>query len=187
MHTALWVFLAAAIGIILFFSIQDQLPDELAFLRDAGQPTERIAPDGTRIQVQTHLGWEIRTSASAVEIASPLTRAAAGAPAPGLPSGQELGILCHGGRLDMRLDARSQTTGVRQTPVVVSGLGEIAFDKGTGTNIFPPHPQQLLRHLVQADDAVTFTVEYAAHGKAVLVLRPRGLAELARQLPPSCQ
>ena len=53
LNLILWIFLAFAFGLILFFSIQDKIPDELYFLKDKGvdkgeASTEAVAPEARK-------------------------------------------------------------------------------------------------------------------------------------------
>lgn len=186
LNTILWIFLAFVFGLILFFSIQDRLPKELSFLADSETTQPLRAPDGSVMTVQEHLGWSVRSSASTVELVKELRGESTPGTRGGIPSGLEIGILCNAGRLDMRLDVRGQTTGIQSTPVVVDGLGEMQFDKGVGSNIFPRDPRRLLQRLHQGD-SVRFVVEYAIRGTIALTLETKGLAELTSQLPATCR
>lgn len=186
LNTILWIFLAFAFGLILFFSIQDRIPDELSFLKGTEPEKTFRTPDGSVMKVQEYQGWSIRSSQSTVELVKKMFGEGTPDTRGGVPAGQEIGILCNAGKLDMRLDVRGPTTGVRSTPVVVDGLGEMMFDKGTGTNIFPQDPLRLLQRLNRGD-SVRFVVEYSVRGTVALTLDSKGLGELTQQLPASCR
>jgi hypothetical protein len=173
MHAVLWIFLAFAFALMLFSSIQDDLPKELSFLKG-----------GKSSASQTYEGWTIRQAGSAVEY----SRLLQFSPAPDNISFKmpELGILCNNGVLDLRIDTKQKTTGAKATSVAINGI-PYEWDKGTGTNIFPKLPKEALASLVAANPSQV-VLSYAQTGlQPTLVEGMPALSTLIKQLPSSCQ
>lgn len=182
MNTALWVLIAVVLGIILYSSIAEDIPDELSFLKPS--PTAN-APGTSGLQTIQYQHWTVRTSQSAVEVVArlqPGPQTKANLPPP------EIGFLCHQGKLDARLDTVLPTTGAQATPVGFGTLGASTWEKGTGKNVFPPNAYSLSRYLVEASGApVVVSLSYAEHGKQLWVLPGIGFGEISRQLPAGCR
>lgn len=188
MNAVLWIFLAFAAAILLFSTIQDELPDELGFLKNKGTVMTGAARQdgraGEPARVTQYQGWTIRTTSSAVEFVRPLS---ASIVVNGTPyDAPEFGLLCDNGRLDMRLDTRTNTTGTKTTPVTVTGLGAQQWDKSASKNIFPKDARTLLRHL-QSTNAVQFRISYVELGVQTVSLDTSALPALVQTLPAPCQ
>jgi hypothetical protein len=189
MNTILWVFVALAGAIILFTNLQDQLPDELGFLKNKGT-TAQVAPGQPRpgaqpgVTLSEYQGWTIRKSASAVEFTRPMSATIV---VNGTPyAAPEFGVLCDNGRMDMRIDTRMTTTGLKSTAVGIAGLGTQQWDKSTTKNIFPKDSHKLLTHLY-ATNPVEFKLSYAELGAHSVKLDTSALRELLQALPASCR
>lgn len=182
MNTVLWVFIALAFGVILFTGLQDDLPEELSFLKNkSGVTTQGTVPLGTK--VSSYQGWTIRQTSTAVELVKPLqAKIEVNGSAYVNP---EFGYLCNAGKLDMRIDTHSSTTGTRMTPVSVAGVGRQEWDKSKSANIFPKDPHALLKVLTSTP-SVEFTLSYAELGLQRVTLDTQGLDALIKDLPPSC-
>ncbi len=182
MNTILWIFVALAFGLMLFVSLSEDIPDELGFLKAKVVETQPV-PGGAK-SVTQYKGWTIKQGGGAAEFSRSLDGQIQGntvsGPAP------EIGILCAAGKLDMRIDARRTTTGARTTPVELSGLGLLEWQKGTDRNVFPPDARAALGAVLsQAAPAVTLS--YAEAGLQRFTLNIEGLKPLVDQLPASCR
>lgn len=187
MNTFLWVFIALAGAVIIFTSIQDELPDELGFLKNKGTTT-LVAPatkrDATGAAVTEYQGWSIRSTATAVEFVRPFTGSIV---VNGTPYDMpEFGLLCDKGRLDMRIDTRMTTTGRKTTPVDIQGLGTVEWDKSVSKNIFPKDARKVLTHLYTVSPA-QFKISYAELGAFTIQLDTSALAVLLQNMPASCK
>lgn len=189
MNTILWVFIALAGAFILFANLQDQLPDELGFLKNKGTTTQ-VAPSGAQqpappgVVISEYQGWTIRKTASAVEFVRPMAGAIM---VNGTPyDAPEFGLLCDNGKLDMRIDTRMATTGIKSTPVVISGLGSQQWDKSSSKNIFPKDSRKMLAHLYTATP-VEFKFSYVELGIQKAQLDTSALPQLLQALPATCR
>jgi len=187
MNTLLWVFIALAGAFILFASLQDQLPDELGFLKNK-EATTLAAPGAPKavpgVSISEYQGWTIRTTPSAVEFVRPMSAAIVVNGTPYAPP--EFGLLCDNGKLDMRIDTRMKTTGLKSTPVVVSGLGSQPWDKSSSYNIFPKDSQKMLKHLYTATP-IEFKFSYSEIGVQTAQLDTSALPQLLQALPETCR
>lgn len=188
MRTFIAVFLALAAAIILFTSFQDQLPEELGFLKNKGTVTRPVAVQKSAVApgtvVSEYQGWTIRKTATAVEFVRPMTGTLTvngnNYPTP------EFGLLCDNGRLDMRIDTRLNTTGRKSTPVEVVGLGKLEWDKSASKNIFPKDSKKILTFLYTTNPA-NFKLSYAELGAQSVQLDTSALGMLLQALPASCK
>ncbi len=179
MNAILWIFVALAFGLMLFVSISDDIPDELGFLKAKVVETQPGAKSTTQYK-----GWTIKQGGGAAEFSRQLDGQIQGntvtGPAP------EIGILCAAGKLDMRIDARKLTTGVRTTAVELSGLGRLEWQKGTDRNVFPPDARAALGAILSQPTS-TVTLSYVEAGLQRFTLNTDGLKPLVDQLPASCK
>jgi hypothetical protein len=183
MNTILWVFLAFAAGLMLFVSIQDDIPDELSFLKNKSGVVQHnsttVAPTVTQ-----YGGWTVRQAGAVVEMTRRLSgRIEVNGTAYDTP---EIGILCNNGMLDLRLDTRMPTTGTRTTPVGISGLSVAEWDKSATKNIFPKEPRPVLQALL-SQKSVAVTVSYASLGRFTTQLDTSELPQLVASLPQNCR
>lgn len=185
MHTFVWVFFAIAFALMMFSSVQDQIPDELSFLK--GSPTFGApAAPAPGTQQFVHQGWRVVESPGTTELVKsfkgPITVNGQAYDAP------ELGILCFQNVLNIRLDSRSPTTGTKNTPVSFGGL-EQHWDKGaTGTNLLAADPRAVLRGLLGgAQGANQATLSYRDLGQQASALDTTGLPELVARMGQGCQ
>lgn len=176
------IFVVLAFALLLFSSLQDDIPDELSFLRS--KPTGAVVAPNTA-KVVTYKGWKATQVGSAVELVKAFNGTiAVGAimyPAP------EIGVLCYDNKLDIRVNTKSPTTGTTTSEVAVGTDAAQAWGKGAGNNLFPPQPDQFLRALVEAKTGLTLNVSYRTLGVHASTLDTTGLAELVQQLPPNCK
>lgn len=189
MHTFLWVFIAAAIGFMLFATLQEQLPDELGFLRmntDGTAVIEDPSPPSPGAWQHYRInGWDVQRSGTSLA----LSRSFRGSL---MVNGQtfdtpQLGILCHAGDLNIRIDTRLPTTGTATTPISVEGTKQ-EWDKGAqGFNVIARDGGAVLKRLLKAKDVAEFTVSYRDLGVQPVQVSVDGLAELVGQMPASCQ
>jgi hypothetical protein len=185
MHTFIWVFFAIGFALMLFSSIQDDIPDELSFLK--GTPSFGVPaalPPGA--QQFTHLGWRVTESPGTAEIVrsfnGPITVNGQSFEAP------ELGLLCYQGVLSVRIDTRLPTTGIRNSPVGFANTNQM-WDKGaTGTNLLAVDPRATLRGLLSgAKGAAALTLSYRDLGAQSAEIDLTGIGELAARMGPGCQ
>lgn len=188
MHTFLWVFIAGAIGLMLFATLQEELPAEMSFLKlpTDGAAVSVAAPQpGTGWQTFQVNGWEIQRSGQSFA----LSRSFRGVLS---VSGQtfdtpQLGILCHDGALNVRIDTRLPTTGTQTTAVVVAGASQ-TWDKGAeGFNVLAKDGKSVLKALVSAEGAAEFKLSYRDLGAQAVQVSVAGLPEVVSEFPASCQ
>lgn len=185
MNTVLWIFVAIAGGLLLFTSIQDELPTELAFLK--GSPVDASAPaaQGSIPQgMSQYQGWNIRNVNGAIE----LTRALqSNIVVNGVVyDSPEFGLLCNKGKLDMRLDTKAQTTGRKTTVVAVGAQAPQPWDKSASFNIFPKKSTALLE-LLRTGQPLEFKISYAELGLQAARLDASALPSLLQAMPVACR
>jgi hypothetical protein len=188
MHTIIWVFIAAAFGLMLFTGLQDNLPDELSFLKSSTgiESLGQADPGSTRSNF-TYKGWKVRQEGPTIEMTRSFSgNLEANNRSYDLP---EFGILCNEGKLDARIDTRSATTGTANTPVTVSlgGAGRQMWVKGTGMNVFPPSVKSFVFTASKALEPIEFTLSYTELGNQKVKLDTTGLAQILAQLPKGCK
>lgn len=190
MNAALWIFLAFAFAVIIFTGFQNDLPEELGFLKNTKPNTvfqlEAPGPtaNGEGMTTSQYQGWTIRKTPYAVEFVRTMS---ANIEVNGNQySSPEFGLLCDGGKLDIRIDTRTGTTGRTSTPVTVSGLGAQEWDKSSGKNIFPKNAAALLAHLNKTPK-VEFTLSYSELGLQKATLDTTAFAQLLQALPATCR
>lgn len=184
MSTFFWVFICVAFGLMLFSSVQDKVPDELSFLKNlgAGSATEQVAP-GT--QKFSYEGWNVVESVGVTELvkgfSGPLEVNGQSYDAP------EIGILCDKGTLNVRIDSRLPTTGLKGSPVTFAGQ-DLQWDKGaSGMNLLSPDPRAVLRGLLKQSAPAKLTLSYRDLGSQATSLDVTGLGELVKRMAPTCQ
>ncbi|KWT98289.1 MULTISPECIES: hypothetical protein [unclassified Variovorax] len=181
MNAILWIFVALAFGLMAFVSIQDKVPEELAFLKSGGGIVEGPLPE--QLKEEQLDGWTIRQQGPVLEA----TRRATGdmvvnGTSYDVPS---FGLLCNAGAPDARIDSRMATTGVKTTPVEVDGKAA-EWQKGSGLNIFPPNPVEFTRYLA-SKPSVSLTLSFRDLGKQTVVFDTHQLKQLLRGFPQSCR
>ncbi|KWU17849.1 hypothetical protein [Burkholderia cenocepacia] len=183
MNKVLWIFIAFAFGIMLFVSIQDKLPPELAILKNDGAVPAATVPASGQVKVQSLAGWTVRQQGTALEA----TRRFSGDLKVGSSSYDvpQLGILCNAGKLDARIDSRLPTTGARATRVVIDGQTQ-QWDKGQGTNLFPSSAVDFVRYL-ESRERVSITLSYLDLGTQSTTLDTKDMRQLIAAFPPTCQ
>jgi len=188
MHTALWVFIAAAIGLMLFSTLQEDLPNELSFLKmpeNAVVVTPGGGATGPAVRTSLHQGWEVQQTGNTLSA----SRAFRGVLE---VNGQvydtpQLGVLCHEDKLSVRIDSRMATTGMAKTPVAL-GTAEQDWDKGAaGMNVLAPNPSQVLALLLKAQEPVGVTLSYRELGKQTAYVDTTGLQDIAAAMRPGCR
>lgn len=185
MATVLFVLFAAAFALLLFSGLQDQLPDELAFLRMNETAQRTAAPaGGAAPSVAGAENWQMTAAEGTVELSRRL-------PGDIVVNGvyydrPYVGVLCHEGKLDMRIDTRMATTGRTHTLVAVDGK-EAQWPKGTGTNVFPPDAVQSLKQWVRATAPVELTFSYVELGLQPSTIPAGELRAAVNALPAPCR
>lgn len=191
MNAVIWIFVAIAFGLMLFVSIQEDLPPELAFLRaepgtvPAPDELPNVLPKGASApHTFTYEGWTVRQTGTTIELVKPLEgRMEVNGNVFDLP---ELGVLCHLGELDLRIDSRLPTTGTQTTPVQFQGVAS-TWSKGVGRSIFPARPTDVVGAMLNNERPLEVVLSFVDLGKQKLTFNPKGLAALYKQFPPGCQ
>ena len=188
MHAVLWIFIAAAMGLMLFSTLQENLPDELSFLKTTSVETSPPEADPSLVAktgITTLEKWTMRRAGDTIELVQRMSgQIEAGGVVYDNP---EIGILCHKGRLDVRIDARHATTGTRTTPVEVKPGSSMVWTKGTAKNVFPADPKSLVSTLAKSTGPVKFSFSYIELGNQTVELAPKGLKALLGTLPTTCR
>lgn len=179
MATYLFVFIALALGFMLYSSIQNQIPDELSMLK--GSPVVQSASGAAPATV--YKSWEVRQGGGAVELVKRFN-------APGNEQTfsnevPKIGIVCANGKLDMRIDTRLPTTGAKATEVVWAGQSA-AWAKGDLNNIFPSDVVKAVNAVGQ-NKTVDLKLSFVNAGLQGYVLDTKGFSELFSQFPASCR
>lgn len=181
MNAVLWIFVALSIGLMLFLSLQEDIPNEIGFLKVT--PSLEQLP---RYQKQkfSYKGWDVNQADYTVEFTrkldGALTLNGAKFEAP------VMGVLCHEGALDMRVDARYSLTGSSAVFIKVNGKPQ-PWLRGTDNNVFPKSPRTLLKLIAEGKEPVSITLSYVDFGEQTFTVNPEGLREMVPQLPPSCR
>lgn len=180
MMTVLFVFLAFAFAALLFSSIQEDLPEELAWLKQDGIVKRK---DGST--VQNYGGWRVTLAKDTVELYKPFaTNTSVNGVTYMAPA---IGILCHEKKLDIRVKTNAQITGTETSDVKLGTGGFNLWQKGADSHVFPPDAKAALRAVMQSPAKVDITLSYAKYGKQTSTLDTTGLKELIDQLPSSCR
>lgn len=184
MSTILFAFIAIAFGLLLFFGIQGELPEELAFLK-TNEPTQTVKKETANgITTFKYEGWTVRQSSEAIELTKPMAR---GMEINGSQyRAPEVGILCAGGRLDLRIDTKYNTTGIKETPVTFGGFSVQPWDKSRTYNIFPKQAGPAISTLA-TNPRVDIQLSFAELGKQNFVFEGLGLNALINSLPSGCR
>lgn len=184
MHTFLWVFISVAFGLMLFSTVQDKVPEELAFLKSLGpgEAPGQVAPGAQKF---AYMGWNVVETAGVTEMvkgfSGPLEVNGQSYDAP------EIGILCDKGTLNVRIDSRLPTTGLKGSPVSFAGL-DVQWDKGAaGMNLLSPDPRAVLRGLLKQSEPAKLTLSYRDLGKQATSLDVTGLGDLVKRMATTCQ
>lgn len=183
MHTFFWVFIALAFSLLLFSSIQNEIPDELSFLKGNSSLDAGAIPPGA--QKFLYLGWQVVESPGTAEF---VKRAQGSLEVNDAKYTTPLvGILCHQGRLSVRIDPMYATTGSPYTLVGVSSLQQ-NFEKGaSGTNLLATDPSSLVRVMAQSKEPVQLAISYRDFGIQRTALDASGLAQLLERVPSTCR
>ena len=185
MNKVLWIFIAFAFGLMFFASLQDDLPDELAFLKSKGALAgSRELPAQTAALANGHYqmgAWVLRKENSAVE----LIKAFAAAPGSPVGTSAQLGILCANGQLGVRIDAGGALRPRCTVKLDITGLGNQAFTRGPGSNLIAKSPGKIKAHLASTGFlAVSLPLERT---DVNVVLDGAGLGSLLDLLPETCR
>ncbi|MNR71680.1 hypothetical protein D3C71_23120 [compost metagenome] len=179
----LFIFLALAFGLMAFVSMQDDIPEELGFLKSAAssvtQPKGHPPPSAlTRLE-----GWTIVQSGPVIEA----TRQFSGEIVVkgvryDVPT---LGVLCNAGKLDARIEARHQLAAGEPLQVSLDGAQQ-TWARGGGTNVFPPAPVEFVRYL-SGKPKVSVSLPFADFGRQTVTVDTSLLKDVLRALPASCR
>lgn len=182
MNAALWIFLAGAFGLMLFVSIQDEIPKELEFLR-AGPPpvyAEDAALKKTTVQLE---GWTVSHVGQVYEATKRMSgEIVANGTSYDVPT---VGLLCNAGVLDARVDTRMTTTGTKTTKVLM-GDKPSNWPKGTGNNVFPVDAKAFLEH-VKTGPTAKFSFSYVDLGLQPVTLNTEAMSKVLELFPATCR
>lgn len=166
MNTVLWVFFALAFGLMLFVSLQDEIPQELTALKT--QPDQAQG-------YTSYEGWRAVVQGDTVEVRKRFEK----------PVTVFVGFLCTPKGLDARLELTARVPPVENLMVGVAKEQPQAWERGTGKNIFPPAPKLFAQQLISRAGDVKVTIQAGNFNKEVLI-DSRGLREMLSQLPAHC-
>lgn len=173
-----WIFFAVAMGIILFASIQNKLPNELGFLKQK----EGATPGASSPALAGYEGWTILSENGAVELRKSLVSSSGGGSDP------IIGVLCDKGTLNIRVDPKFAAEG--KTTAELALIGTQSLDslwyKTKSTNLIAPRPREVLG-LLLASSTVQLQMVASGGRRTSLTLDTKGLAPLVNQFPLSCQ
>lgn len=170
MNAALWIFLALAFGFMLFVSLQDHLPEELEFLKGGDQKSfysiELPAADG-----QYDIGgWSVSKQGSSYELKKQMAPTESSQDFPKMPV---VGLLCHQGAWDFRLDTKFNTTGVKKTKISFNESLGFNFERGLGTTVFPFNPKIVVEKFYKInniDNKMIVKISYVDFGEKTFFL-----------------
>lgn len=180
--TVLIIIIVFAFALLGFAQVQDELPEELAFLKGAGAGL--VDQDAAGLQRGQYEGWQLAQDGHVIEVSrkfsGELQAAGAAYEAP------VIGLLCDNGRLDVRIDTRLATSGETTSLVYVNSVPS-AWAKGYGTNIFPADSLALVSQLMKAKNTAEVALEYRDLGKRTLQLDVSRLPKVLEMFPASCR
>jgi hypothetical protein len=174
MNKVLWIFIAFAFGLLLFTSIQDDLPDELGFLKSK-QPAARNIEGAVTYQ---HEGWFIQQIGQTSEMSKPLR-----SPAPGVEG--SLFLLCHNGQWQARINLSVPTPGKSFSSIEIGGAAE-RWAKGADNNLISPNPQALASSFSQDGQPLSLTIPTVSAGKVNFEFHPKGFSDIVARLSLAC-
>lgn len=182
----MWVtmaLVAIVLGLILFSSIQDDIPNELAFLKGAPKTSQVATVATTPVQADV-AGWLVQSRGAVTELSK---RFAAGIKAGAYQyDAPVIGLMCDGKALHLRIDTQAPVTGRTESPVKVNGR-ESQWYKAQGTNVLAADAKSIAAQLLKAKTPVEFEFSYLDVGLAKASLDAAGLRDAAMQLPPACR
>lgn len=167
MNTVLWVFIALAFGLMLFVSLQDDIPQELSALK--------TQPDQAQ-NYTAYEGWRAVVQGQTVEMRKRFDK----------PTTALVAFLCTPKGLDARMELTARVPPVENLWVWVNKEQPQAWERGAGKNIFPPAPKLFAQQLTAQVGTIKVTIQAGKFNKEILV-DTRGLREMLAQLPPQCR
>ena len=182
------IFLAIAFGLMAFASVQEELPEELAFLKSEGGSSVRPATGPGAYSVYSGIidGWSVVTQGPSVEVSRRFKGELV--TASGRYDVPTLAILCHAGRVDLRIDTRHPTQG-KNTTSVAFGLEAQPqeWQKGFDYNIFPPDPSSTVLALLRAGtQEVPASLHFTELGQQTTKIEVSRLGAVLAQFPKAC-
>lgn len=141
MNAILWIFIALSFGIMLFVSIQPEIPDELSVLKGTPAKSAPSKLNDGMYMVNNNVKLTVVNSEDLVELSFPVETSE-------LIS--NISLLCHKGELDAKVTTIAQTTGTTVTSVKVNSVIE-KWNKGNDSVIFPHSPAKFSRDLLRQD------------------------------------
>lgn len=175
MNKVFWIFISFAFGLLLFTSIQDELPDELGFLKSSSPSAITKIPGAVTYQ---HEGWLIQQIGKTTEMAKPLKSQTPGVEA-------SLALLCHQEQWQARVKLSVSATGKSSSKVEVGGSKE-DWAKAEGNNLLSPNPQLLARSFYADERRLSLVVSTTSAGKVAFEFDPKGFADIVKRLSLSC-
>lgn len=180
------VFIAFALGLILFFSLQEKAPDELSFLKDKSTPVRVAAPGATA----SYKNWDVfqKDNGSSTILVNGTTFVPAKKPVPFIIS-----LKCESGGLSSYIQFGSQLNFTKQDR---SDSAIVYFDKepqlwGSMPEFTDKYvakdPKSVLAQMKSKKEIKLMFMENRAKNPTEVVLKTDGLNELVSQLPRGCQ
>lgn len=180
------VFIAFALGLILFFSLQEKIPDELAFLKDKASPV-RVAASGA---TNSYKNWDIyqKQNSSTIELVNGTTFIPAKKPIPFI-----LSFKCEAGSLSSYIQFKNQLNFAKSdrsdSAIVYFGKEAYAWNAlpEFTDKYIAKDPKAVLLHLKTNQKIKLMFLENGAKSPRDVSFDAEGLNELIAQLPRSCQ
>lgn len=169
MFTVLWVFIAAAFGIMLFVSISPNIPQELSFLRTTPESVAGFKPVN---------GWTVIKEGTSVEVRKSFKT----------PSLVTVGFLCSNTGLAARVQVTFRILAVESVGVSINGANFQGWSRGASKNILPPDAKAFARYVASQQAPVKLHIQAGDKRFDKMVeFDPSGLNAMLAQLPPICQ
>lgn len=182
----MWVTMALVaiiLGLIMFSSMQDDIPDELSWLKAAPKPAQTVQVETEASSSQTVQGWQVVSKGAITELTKRFSSGfKAGAYEYEPPV---MGLMCDGNELHLRVDTQAPVTGRAETPVKLNGKA-LSWHKAQGTNVLAPDAKAIAKLLMKARE-VEFEFSYLDTGLATSRIDTTGLRDASMQLPPACR
>jgi hypothetical protein len=191
----MWVLMciiAGAIGLILYSSIQDQVPDVLKLPKGSGASAQvadgkqGVSPGGSGFApvASSSRMWQVRGDGVNVELLRDFRTRVSHA---GLDyDAPTLMLTCYGGEVFVGVDLH-MAPAVTGDKASVRALGSAqSWTVGEGHRLYSPAPQALLA-AVRAERAFEMVLPYAELGNKTVSFEPADGAKALAYFPPACR
>lgn len=165
MNAVLWIFIALSFGFMLFVSLQDHVPDELSFLKGGDEKVFYTINMPSADGEYTIGNWTVYKQGTSYELKKNVTATESSKDVPAMP---QIGILCHQGSWDFRIDTKFATTGVKKTKISFNESLGFNFERGVGTTVFPVDPRKVVEKFYKSnnlDNKMIVKISYVDFGE----------------------